>query len=67
MGVIIEAGETYTSPKFDKLISVLAIDKEDDTGYTLDILWVDKTTGATTPDSLQVSHADANSWNQVEL
>ena len=67
MGLIPEAGEIYESPKFDRYISVLAIDKEDSSGYTLAILWVDKKTNQTEPGDLVVTHGDVDQWRQVNV
>lgn len=61
------AGEVYQSPKHDKYIEVLAIDKEDATTFTLAILWIAKDTLQTQPDNLVVSKEDVKQWTEVVL
>lgn len=61
-------GETYTNPKLDKDIMVLAIGKETAEDVTLAILWVDRDSKETTGgDELTVKKTDFNQWSEVEL
>jgi hypothetical protein len=64
---MIEAGATYQTPFYARKIMVLAIDKEDDKSYTLDILWVEPDTNLTVPDSLVVSKEDAAKFQKVSF
>lgn len=63
----IQEGLTYKSPHYARNIMVLAIDKETDQSYVLDIFWVEPDTNLTVPDSLTVSKEDAAKWSLVNF
>lgn len=63
----IEVGETYSSPKYDRYIQVLGIDKETPTEYTLAIFWVTKDTLQTEAGDLVVPKLETATWTLMEL